>query len=361
MSSLLSLLTMAIYINGMGNISPQKTWDEKTLFTTPLDYDSNKLTCVEPDYAEFVDANQIRRMSRVIKMGVASASMALKEAGVTLPDGIITATGYGCLEDTGIFLSKMIVNKEQALNPTPFIQSTHNTIGSQIALLLQCQAYNQTFTHGAFSFESALMDCMIQLSESPEKSFLLGGVDEITSISHQIQSRFGIFRKKVISSLNIFNERGPGTINGEGSAFFVLSGIAGTGNIARIDALTTSYKPGLKQLLECVDSFFPTIPLQPDQIDLVLLGKSGDAGNDSILDQITVARFPMSTVGVFKNLCGEYPVATAFACWLSAKILKDGKVPSGILHADNSNPIRNIMILNQYFGTHYSLILLSAC
>lgn len=126
---------MALYISGSGNISPKLTAD------------SDFIQSGEPDYGEWIDVRQLRRMSRIIKMGVTAAQIALKEAGIERPDGVITGTGYGCLEDTGLFLNKMIINKEEALNPTPFMQSTHNTIGSQIALLLQCQGYNQTFTH----------------------------------------------------------------------------------------------------------------------------------------------------------------------------------------------------------------------
>src|SRR5688572_30199929 len=134
---------MQVYIKGTGNISPQHTWGENLLLSSPLSYSGNRLGCIEPDYGQYIDLKHIRRMSRIIKMGVASAAMALQEAGISRPDGIITATGYGCLDDTAVFLNKMTELNEQALNPTPFIQSTHNTVGSQIALLLQCQGYNQ--------------------------------------------------------------------------------------------------------------------------------------------------------------------------------------------------------------------------
>jgi len=147
---------MAVYIKGMGNISPQKTWGEDPLLAKPSDYSGSRLSCIEPDYGQFVDVKQLRRMSRIIKMGVAAGTLALRQAGIASPSGIITGTSFGCLEDTGVFLSKMIENSENALNPTPFIQSTHNTIGSQIALMLQCQGYNQTYTQRAFSFSTRL-------------------------------------------------------------------------------------------------------------------------------------------------------------------------------------------------------------
>src|SRR6187401_270737 len=175
---------MAVYIKGMGNISPQKTWGDDPLLADPSDYSGSKLSCIEPDYGQFVDVKQMRRMSRIIKMGVAAGTRALREAGVTTPNGIITGTSFGCLEDTGVFLTKMIENRENALNPTPFIQSTHNTIGSQIALLLQCQGYNQTYTQRAFSFEHSLIDAILELKENADQHMLVGGVDEITSYSH---------------------------------------------------------------------------------------------------------------------------------------------------------------------------------
>ena len=99
-------------------------------------------------------------MSRIIKMGVRRMEC-LKEAGVENPGAIITGTAYGCLADTESFLTKMVENKEELLTPTAFIQSTHNTVGAQIALMLKCHNYNNTFVHRGFSFENALLDAII--------------------------------------------------------------------------------------------------------------------------------------------------------------------------------------------------------
>ncbi len=352
---------MAIYIKGMGNISPQKTWDETALLSSPLSYRSNRLVCVEPDYNAYIEARQIRRMSRIIKMGIASATMALREAKVDMPEGIITGTGYGCLEDTGTFLTKMIGNKEEALNPTPFIQSTHNTIGSQIALLLQCQAYNQTYTQGPLSFESALLDAMLQLSENGERNFLVGGIDEITDVSHSIQKRFGIFRREVADSLAIFHESKTGTINGEGSSFFVLTGGKGSDSDIAIESVRSFYKPGAAELRMAIDDILDRVAIKKDAVDLVLTGKSGDSKQDAFIDTLLHSSLATSPVGAFKHLCGEYPVASAFACWLAAEILKAKHVPEIVTGKPVHHEIKNVLILNQYFGTHYSMILLRAC
>jgi len=143
-----------MYIRATGNISPQKTFGHLPLLAEPVEYSGNRLACIEPDYKTFIDAKLIRRMSRIIRMGVAAAMECLQEAGVKVPDAIITGTAYGCLEDTGLFLTKMVQYNEELLTPTAFIQSTHNTIGAQIGLMLQCNNYNNAFVHRGFCLES---------------------------------------------------------------------------------------------------------------------------------------------------------------------------------------------------------------
>ena len=82
------------------------------------------------------DAGLRRRMSKVVKTAVATAIETIGGVeNIDSLDGIITATGWGCLTDSERFLRNIIVDKEQLLNPTPFIQSTFNTVGGQIALL----------------------------------------------------------------------------------------------------------------------------------------------------------------------------------------------------------------------------------
>jgi hypothetical protein len=100
---------------------------------------------------------------------------------------------------------------------------------------------------------------------------------------------------------------------------------------------------------------------QFQEIDLVLLGSSGDEKHDRPLNEIANELFPSASVGVFKHLCGEYPVASSFACWLAAEILRRQEVPKVILRKDTGRKPSKILVMNQYFGTHYSLMLLSAC
>jgi hypothetical protein len=352
---------MAVYIKGMGNISPQKSWGDGALLSEPCDYKGNRLSCIEPDYTQYITAQSLRRMSRIIKMGVTASAMALQEAGIVTPSSVITGTSLGCLEDTGVFLGKMLENKELALNPTPFIHSTHNTIGSQIALLLNCQGYNQTYTQGAFSFESALLDAILELKDNPNQSILAGGVDENTANLHAIQKRFGIFRDAPASSLDLFNLPVAGTINGEGAAYFVLSGEKGSQDKVAIDSVSTLYAPSYPVLLNGIKQFIESASLQPGDIDLVLLGKCGDLKLDAVTETISNALFSSSLTGLFKHLCGEYPTASAFALWLGIRMIQAGQIPDRVVTRNVDRPLRTVLIYNPYFGKYHSLILLRAC
>ena len=298
-------------------------------------------------------------MSRIIRMGMAAGMDALREAGLQVPDGIITGTGYGCLEDTGSFLSKMIDNQEQALNPTPFIQSTHNTIGSQLALLLQCQGYNQTYTQRALSFENALTDAILTIADDPTQRLLTGAADEITNISHRILRRFGIFRRDNESSLNLFNSPASGMLNGEGAAYFVLSGNHRPGAV-QVKGVQSFYNTTGSDLITGIAAFLNTHATRPDDIDVVFVGTSGHGAFDAGLNDLVESQFPLATRAAFKHLTGEFPSASAIAMAIACRTIQSGSVPEVVVQRDARRAPNQILICNRYFNTYHSLILLAS-
>jgi 3-oxoacyl-[acyl-carrier-protein] synthase II len=275
----------------------------------------NRLACIEPDYKGLIDPKALRRMSRIIRMGVAAAGDCLRQAGMTMPDAIVTGTGYGCLEDTGIFLTNMIRRNEEALQPATFIQSTHNTVGAQIALLLQCTGYNNTFVHRGLSFENAMLDAILLLQEGEAATVLAGGVDELTDASFSILSRFGLYRH---------------ALAGEGAAFFLLAGQPTPDDYAKVEGMATFYKPGSQdEIVREIRDFLQERAVDPASIDLVI--------GDEVLPGIPTQPY--------KTQCGEYPTSTAYAVWLAARLIKRG------VH-------KRILVYNHYLGIHHSAFLL---
>jgi 3-oxoacyl-[acyl-carrier-protein] synthase II len=351
-----------MYIRSTGNISPQKTFGHVPLFNEPVAYFNNRLTCIEPDYKNLIDAKMIRRMSRIIKMGVAAATECLQEANIQMPGAIITGTAYGCLEDTGVFLTKMVEQKEEMLTPTAFIQSTHNTVGAQIALMLHCHNYNNTFVHRGFSFENALLDAMMLLEENEASNILVGSVDEITNISHTIINRMGLYKQNPLSNFELFSFNTKGTIAGEGAAFFLLSSEQSKNNYAELVAITTFYKPAnINEIENQISSFLNLHSISIDDIDLIITGKNGDVNGDKIYEEINKSVFKNALSINYKHLCGEYPTAAGFALWLAANIIKSKTVPLITGNFLPENKLKKILIYNHYQNIHHSLYLISAC
>ena len=357
-------LSMKLYIRSTGNISPQPSFGTSALPAEPTEYSGNRLRCIEPVYANFIDAKLIRRMSRVIRMGVTAALECMRQGGVSIPDGIITGTAYGCMEDTEVFLSRMVENKEELLTPTAFIQSTHNTVGAQIALLLKCHQYNNTFVHRGLSFESALLDAYMLLQEKNMEHILVGAVDEITDTSHSLLQRFGLYKSALPSNLALFENHSRGTLNGEGAAFFLLSGDAGSHSLAVLEDMQTFCNPEGPGGMEAhIVSFLETHALAMRDIDLVITGRNGDPRSDKLYDRLDHQLFQPLPAIPFKHLCGEYPTGSAFAVWLAAMLLSKGSAPAWLLAGRQAptQTLHRILICNHYLQRYHSLFLLSAC
>lgn len=356
---------MEAYIRGIGNISPQHTFNNALFLEEVVSHHCIRMVSQEPNYKDYIKPIHLRRMSRVLKMGVMAAGICLGDAEVDTPDAIITATGLGMMEDTEKFLTSIIDNEEILPNPTAFIQSTHNTVGATIAVRWKCHKYNFTYVHGFFSFESALTDSLMRLEERPGERILVGGIEEITETDFRIREAAGFWKKEPLESLNLLQSASPGTIAGEGVAFFLLSKKPDPGNYARIRDVRTIYKPGgLEAIQEKIDHFLDKNKLEVGHLDLVLLGLNGDTEHDGIYRRLEENYFQHNNRAYFKHLCGEHYCASSFGLWLAAKILKHQHIPPAIGLEDNrtpGRPIRNILIYNQNKNINHSLILVSAC
>jgi hypothetical protein len=51
---------MKIYINGIGNISPQKTWDSSSFLEDVREYNARMLQCLEPEVDPGLDEKYLR-------------------------------------------------------------------------------------------------------------------------------------------------------------------------------------------------------------------------------------------------------------------------------------------------------------
>lgn len=161
---------------------------------------------VKRDIKELIPNSGIRRrMSSVVKQGVAVGIDCLCDFNESKEiDAIITSTYLGCIEDTEKFIEIIESTEESLLNPTPFIRSTFNTIGAQIALLCKNQHYNMTYSHGKKSWEQAFLDAALLIVEQDANNVLVGYYDEKTVLEEQLCQRLSLSIQDVVSPGSFF-------------------------------------------------------------------------------------------------------------------------------------------------------------
>lgn len=143
------------------------------------------------DIKKYVKPLEARRMGKLMKSSLLSSLEALQQAGIDCPDAIITGTTYGCLENSERLLEQMKEEGEGMLKPTYFMQSTHNTISSNIAIKTHCHGYNVTYTQGNKSLPWAIRDAEMLLASGKVKNVLVGWHDESAPFFNRLLQQSG--------------------------------------------------------------------------------------------------------------------------------------------------------------------------
>lgn len=350
------------YINGMAAVSAQETYNSTFLEKVVLNQQDNVLTVKTPNYKDFILPIALRRMSKCVKNGIVASSLAMKEAEIETVDAIITGIGIGCIEDSEKFLKAILDNKEEYLTPISFIQSTHNTVATQIALGLQCKGYNFTYMNRAVSFESALIDAKMMIEENDANTVLIGGVDETSAASITLLQLAGFIKTESQEPKNILTPTSKGVVYGEGATFFVLQNDKQPNTLAEVLDVEIVNKLNANQLTDKLLTFLSANSLQSSDIDAVILGFNGDIEFDHYYKTITETILQTTPQVYYKHLSGEYNTASAFGLWIGAKIIETQHIPEIIkVNTLEKNAYKKILLYNQYRGFDHSFTIISDC
>ncbi len=324
---------MDIYIKSSDSISSQLSF-ENGLPATHETTEEAFYSCITPEYKKYISPKLLRRMSPIIRNGVACSLSVLKKAELEKPDAIIVGTALGCLRDTTSFLTQLIEENEELPNPTYFIQSTHNTIAGQIALLLSCHSYNFTFSQMHNSFESSLQDAQMLMLDEKANSVLVGGVDEMS------ENTFNL-----IKDLDCYKQTKPG----EGAGFFILSTEESPVKLEGIKIINGENVDFEKELSQ--------FSIKPEDIDIVI-------GGDNFTDDKSYSSFHKAFESKpylwYKPFMGEFGTVSALALWMATKVLEEKQVTDcWIKNGVKPTSFSNILVFNSV-GNEHSLMLLSA-
>ncbi|MGU3376623.1 beta-ketoacyl synthase N-terminal-like domain-containing protein [Chryseobacterium sp. M5A1_1a] len=348
----------AVYINSASCISVQDTLNENFLQDLKPKNSIRIIKAIEPNYKEFIPPSMIRRMSKTVKMSSVASKYALKEAGIEQPDAIIVGTGMGCSQDSEKFLKNVIDNHEEFLTPTFFIQSTHNTVAGQIALGLQCHAYNFTYVNTSSSLEFSFLDAQLQILDGEAENILVGSTDEQTDRTMELYCLNNTIKKETDLPADHLHSTTHGVIWGEGASFFVVGKNKTENTYAKLTDIKISNRLEVGETQSFIQEFLTKNNLSEHDVDAVILGFSGDADSDMYYTK-ALELFSDSSLLYYKHLSGEFNTASGFSTFMACHILKEQQIPEVmIMNTKKKTEVKNILLYNHLAGCDHSLVLL---
>lgn len=307
-----------IFIRTARAVSAQDSFSNNDLLQPIRPLSGNRYTYLEPNYQDYFSIMQLRRMSRITRLGLVTAIECLRDAGDTQPQAIITGTGKGSLTDTEKFIHSVREFAEGTLNPSPFIQSTYNSLNGLIGLHHHINSYNSTYVHSGFSLEHALLDAAFQLHEQSIQTALVGSFEEMTPEHYIIKDKLD-FWKKEIDSPDAILKSSPGAISGEGSFFFFLDYQQGAAPLQLVD-LTLLFEPGEGVVLHAMDSMLEQHGLGWGQLDIYLSGRNQDSRYEHYYEEVEQRLSTTTHQLHFKHLSGEFDTAAGFGLWSAVRM-----------------------------------------
>ncbi len=353
-------MTQPLYILSACSISPQHSYDAERFLDPIVTSDDGKLRVTDADYSKYISPVAIRRMSRMLKIGITAGMKSLETAGVKTPDAIIIGTARGSVTDMELFLKDMINMKEEALTPTGFIQSTYNSVNGWLAMMTKSTCYNQTYVHRGFSLELCLFDAQLMLAETSDKKYILaGGFDELTDEYVTIRNRIGYYKDDSPNSLSLLSHSDtPGSLAGEGAHFFTLSNDPANATCA-IYEVRMLLKPTSEDVQSAIAELLVQHGLKNEDIDVLMCGMNGDSRSQFLVDPVLAACHENTSITTFKQFCGEYDTASGFGLWLVNYLFREKRIPEEIIYKQGkSAQVRNVLLFNVTILGNVTLMLI---
>lgn len=348
-----------MYIIDTSCISSQPTYPNQ-LAGEVNEVDGLKIFAQEPNYTALIPRSQLRRMSKLACMCVATG-MPLIERSDSI-DGIIMGSSNGSMERSLRFLNQIIEYNEGTLTPTDFVQSTQNSLAGNLAIMGNIRGYNATHVNQGLSFESALLDALMLFQEGKAKQLLVGAGEELSEPSYNIESQRGMYKLDATKSSELLDSGTPGNLPGEGMTMFTLSSELSDKATAEICDVHVAYHPSEEELVTKTKDFLSRNGLNESDIDTVIFGRSGDSRSDRFFDELERNLFKNQRNVVYKHLTGDYYCASAYGVWLGSHLLRDTPIPNSYIRQDYpSVKPKNVLLYNNYEGRQHGMILMKGC
>lgn len=304
--------------------------------TAPVVYQDEYVRSIDPDFKAYFPPLVARKMGRLLKRALITSLEAMKTSDTKEPEAIVTGTGLGCVENTEVFLTALTSQGEELLQPTHFMQSTHNTIGSLIAIHTHNHGYNATYSQKGLSFESALLDAFVQFQLGRISSALVGSHDEVTP------TYFGLLKQ--IGYVGAIGQ----VACCEASASFLLSKEKNDA-LCELRGVELKRNPSVEDILA---------ELHKEDVDVVMMGLNNNRNNDGFYSvPMSVLKDVNIPIAVYKQVFGECYSSSALGLYSLAHCIASGFIPSHLmLSGCVLNDVKRALFINHTDGVNYSFI-----
>jgi len=337
-----------MFVHRSSCIAPQHTFGIVDLDTPVIPVD-NILKLIEPKY-EGIPLNILRRMGKAVRIGVGAALPLV--SGSENMNGIIIGSANGGMEDCIKFLNQVMEYDEGRLTPTNFVQSTPNAIAAQIGLTTSNNGYNITHVHRGLAFENALLDATMMLKDHKNASYLLGGVDEVSSYNYNLERLGGWYKSEKVTGTDLYDIHTNGSIAGEGAAMFVVNNEK-TNSMMEVRAIKMLHTKDSNEVASQLKQFIE----REGAHDVLLSGENGDARVQPFYAECEKVLAADVTKLHFKHFTGEHPSTTAMALWLAGEFIRTQKIAQHFFKSHRrEKQINSILIYNSGKGEQHSFI-----
>ena len=183
------------------------------------------------DLVALIPAAAARRMSAPSRFAVASARLALQDAGIEEGDSLFAATAVVIATSFGpsLFSEKLLATifgpGPQEASPALFTESVASAAAAQVALNFKALGPNVTITQREAGGLLALAEGARLVAAGRAERVLVGAVDELTPLLHAVLDRFRALAEPDAEGRELarpFDRERAGVVTAEGACVLVL-------------------------------------------------------------------------------------------------------------------------------------------
>ena len=321
-------------------------------------------------------AERVKRLGRGQAMAIGAVGRAVQSCAAPPEKSGATAIclGSGWAEegDEICFLENLVKFGEKGAKPAFFVNSVHNARASQVALNHGFRGENQTFTHDALSFESALWQGARLLCAGRARHAAVVGVDALCEFLEIHGHLLGYLGTSSSPLSPLSGQTMQGSLPGEGAAAFILAPAGSTDRpLARVvgvrarGPLTRAPALDAKAELAFVEQAAADIGVKLADVGLFVLGANGDSALEPIYAAVAEGlrrAAPKAGVGVYRHLTGDYATASALGFALAVRAVHQQSVPAELRLVGDAPgaPLTTALLYHVSRLGHHSVMVVSA-